>query len=249
MIKKQQTFWVLLTHCFSFKLYSQVRVLYASAYKEWMDRWDNLTYSILSMETLTDFIFLGSKITATAVMKLKDALLLGRKPMTNLHSVFFNMLFSTDITLLIKVHIVKAMVFPGVMYRCESWTIKKGWVLKNWFFRTVVWRRLLRVPWTARRSNKSILKETNPEHSLEGLMLKLKLHYFGHMMWTASSLEKILMLGKVSGRRRRGWQSLRWLDGILTLRTWVWASSGSWWWSGKPGILQSMESQRVGHTE
>ena len=109
------------------------------------------------------------------------------------------------------------------------------------------WRRLLRVPWTVRRSNQSILKEIGPEHSLEGLMLKLKLQYFGHLMWRTDSLEKTLMLGKIEGRRRRGWQRIRWLDSITDLRTWVWASSGSWWWTGKPSVLQSIGWQRVRH--
>ena len=113
---------------------------------------------------------------------------------------------------------------------------KEGWVPKNWHFQTEVWRRLLRIPW-------SILKEINPEYSLEGLMLKLKLQYFGHLMWRADSLEKTLILGKIEGRRRRGWDG--WVAS-LTQWTWVWASSWSWWWTGKPGVLQSMGSQRVG---
>ena len=122
------------------------------------------------------------------------------------------------------------------MYGCVSWTIKKA----------ECWRKLLRVPWTARRSNQSILKEISPEYSLEGLTLKLKLQYFGHMMWRTDSLEKTLMLGKIEGRRRSQ-QRMRWLDGITDLMDMVWASSGSWWWTGKPGVLQSMGSQRVGH--
>ena len=110
------------------------------------------------------------------------------------------------------------------------------------------WRRLLRVPWTTRRSNQSILKEISPEYLLEGLMLKLKCQYFAHLMQRTDSLEKILMLGKIEGRRRREWQKLRWLDGIsLTQWTWVWINSGIWWWTGRPGVLQSMGSQRVGH--
>ena len=119
-----------------------------------------------------------------------------------------------DITLPRKVHIVKAMVFPVVMYGCESWTIKKAECRRTDAFELWCWRRLLRVPWTARRSNQSILKVISPEYSLEGLMLKLKLQYFGHLMRRADSLEKILMLGKIKGRRRRGWQRMRWLDGI-----------------------------------
>ena len=105
------------------------------------------------------------------------------------------------------------------------------------------WRRLLRVPWTARRFNQSVLKEVSPEYSLEGLMVKLKLQYFGHLMWRTDSLEKTLMLGKIEGGRRRGWQRMRWLDGITNSWTWVWVNSGSWWWTGRPGVLQSMESQ------
>ena len=109
------------------------------------------------------------------------------------------------------------------------------------------WRRLLRVPWTARRSNQPILKEISPGISLEGMMLKLKLQYFGHFMRRADSLEKTLMLGGIGGKRRRGWQRMRWLDGSLTRWTWVWVNSGSWWWTGRPGELRFMGSQRVGH--
>ena len=130
--------------------------------------------------------------------------------MTNLDSI----LKSRDITLSTKVHLVKAMVFPVVMYGCESWTIKKAEHERIDAFELWCWRRLLRVPWIARRSNRSILKEISPEYSLEGLMLKLKLQYFGHLMWRANSFEKILMLGKIEGRRRRGWQKIKWLDGI-----------------------------------
>ena len=141
-------------------------------------------------------------------MKLRH-LLFGRKAMTNLDSI----LKSRDITLATKVCLVKAMVFPVVMYGCESWTIKKA---ERWRTDALewCWRRLLRVPWTARRSNQSILKEISPEYSLEGLMLKLKLQYFGHLMWRTGSLEKTLMLGKIEGWRRRRWQTMRWLDGI-----------------------------------
>ena len=142
-------------------------------------------------------------------MKLRH-LLLGRKVMTNLESIFK----SRDITLPTNVHLVKAMVFPVVMYGCESWTIKKTVHWRIDAFELWCWRRLLRVPWTARRSNQSILKEISPEYSLEGLMLKLKLQYFGHVMWRVDSLEKTLMLGKIEGRRRRGRQEMRWLDGI-----------------------------------
>ena len=137
-------------------------------------------------------------------------LFLGRKVMTNLDSI----LKSRDITLPTKVHLVKAVDFPVVMYGCESWTIKKAECWRIDAFEPWCWSRLLRVPWTARRSNLSILKEINPEYSLEGLMLKLKLQYFGHLMRRTDSLEKTLMLGKVEGERRRGRQRMRWLDGI-----------------------------------
>ena len=155
-----------------------------------------------TMETVTDFIFLRSKITADGDCshEIERCLLLGRKAMTNLDSL----LKSRDITLLTKVCLVKAMVFPVVMYECESWAIKRAECRRIDAFELWCWRRLLRVPWTARRSNQSILKETCPEYSLEGLMLKLKLQYFGHLMRRADSFEKSLMLGKIEGRRRRG---------------------------------------------
>ena len=164
------------------------------------------------METVTDFIFLTSKITVdiNCNHEIKRCLLLGRKAMTNLDSL----LKSRVITMLTKVCIVKAVIFPVVMYGCESWTIKKAEHWRIDAFELWYWRRLLRVPWTARESNQSILKEINPEYSLEGLMLKLKLQYFGHLMRWADSLEKTLVLGKIEGRRRRGWQRMRWLDGI-----------------------------------
>ena len=154
------------------------------------------------METVTDFILLGSKITADGDCshEIKRCLLLGRKAVTNLESI----LKSRDITLPAKVYLVKAMVFPVVMYGCESWTIKKAEHQRMDALELWCWRRLLRVPWTARRSNQSILKEISPEHSLEGLMLKLKLQYFGHRMGRTDSLVKTLMLGKIEGRRRRG---------------------------------------------
>ena len=175
-------------------------------------------------------------------MKLKDAYSL-EKVMTNLDSILKN----RDITLPTKVHLVKAMVFPVVMYGCESWTVKKAECQKIDAFKLWYWRRLLRVPWTARRSNQSILKEISPGISSEGMMLKLKLQYFGHLMTRVDSLEKTLMLGGVEGRRRRGRQRMRWLDGITTRWTWVWVNSGSWWWTGRPGLLRFMGSQRVGH--
>ena len=161
---------------------------------------------------MTDFIFLGSKITAEGDCshEIKRHLLLGRKAMTNPDSV----LKRRDITLPTKVHLVKTMVFPLVMYGCESWTIKKAESQRTDAFEMWCSRRLLRVLWTARRSNQSILKDIGPEHSLEGLMLKLKLQYFGHLMQKADTLEKTLMLGKTEGRRRRRPQRVRWLDGI-----------------------------------
>ena len=157
-------------------------------------------------------IFLGSKITPDGDCghKIKRCLLFGRKAMTD------SILKSRDITLLTKVHLVKAMFFPVVMYGCESWTIKKSEHRRIDAFELWRWRRLLRVSCMARRSNKSILKETNPEYSLEGLMLKLKLHYFGHLIWK-DPLERTLMLGKIEDRRKRGWQRMRWLDGITDL--------------------------------
>ena len=163
-----------------------------------------------TMETVTDFIFLGSKITADGDCshEMKSLLLLGRKAMTNLDS----MLKSRDITLPTKVHLVKAMVFPVVMYGCESWTVKKAEHWRTDAFELWCWRRLLRVPWTARRSNQSIVKEISPEYSLEGVMLKLQ--YFGHLMQRTDSLEKTQMPGKIKGGRRRGQQRMRWLDGI-----------------------------------
>ena len=156
--------------------------------------------------------FLGSKITADGDCshEIKRCLLLGRKVMTNLDSKFK----SRDITLLTNVRLVKAMVFPVVMYGCESWTVKKAERRRIDAFELWCWRRLLRVSWTARRSIQSILKEISPGCSLEGLMLKLKLQYFGHLMWRVDSLEKTLMLGGIGGRRR-GWQRMRWLDGII----------------------------------
>ena len=148
--------------------------------------------------------FLGSKITADGdcSLEIKRCLLLGRKAMTNLDSI----LKCRDITLPTKVHLVKAIVFPVVMYGCESFTIKKAEWQRTDAFGLWCWWRLLRVPWTARRSNQSIFKEINPEFSLEGLMLRLKHQYFGHLMWRTDLLEKTLMLGKIEGKRRRGWQ-------------------------------------------
>ena len=172
-----------------------------------------------TMETVTDFVFLGSKITADG-----DCRLLGRKAMTNIDSI----LKSRDITLLTKVHLVKAMVFPVVMYGYESWTIKKAECQIIDDFELWCWRRLLRVPWIARRSNQSILMEISPEYSLEGLMLKLKLQYFDHLMQRTDSLKNTLMLGKIEGRRRRGRQWTRWLDGITDSMDMSLGKPGSW---------------------
>ena len=163
--------------------------------------------------------------------------------MTNLD----NVLKSRDITLPTKVHLVKAMVFPAVTYGCESWTIKKAECPRTDSFELWCWRRLLRVPWTARRSNQSILKEISPEYSLEGLMLKLKFQSFGHLMWRTDSLEKTLMLGKMKAEGEgddRGWDG--WIASP-TQWTWVWVNSRSWWWTGRPGVLRFMGLQRVRH--
>ena len=164
-----------------------------------------------TVERVSDFIFLGSKITADGDCshEIKRCLLLGSKVMTNLDSI----LKSRDITLPTKVRLVKAMVFPVVICGCENWPTKKAEHQKIDAFELWCWRRLLRVPWTVRRSNQSILREINPEYSLEGLMLKLKLQYFGHLLWRTDSFEKTLMLGKIGGGRRRR-QRRRWLDGI-----------------------------------
>ena len=165
-----------------------------------------------TVETVRDFLFLGSRITADGDCshEIKRYLLLGRKAVTNLDSI----LKGRDITLLTKVCLIKAMVFPVVMYGYESWTMKKAECRRIDAFELWCWRRLLRVPWTARRSNHSILKEISPGISLEGMMLKLKLQYFGHLIRRVDSLEKTLMLGGIGGKRRRGLQSMRWLDGI-----------------------------------
>ena len=164
--------------------------------------------------------------------------------MTNLDSI----LKSRDMTLTTKVRLVKAMVFPVVMYGYDSWTIlKKAECWRIDAFEPWCWTRLLRIPWTARRSNQSILKKTSPEYSLEGLMLKLKLQNFGRLMWRTDSFEETMMLGKIEGGRRRGWQRMRWLDGISDWWTWVWVNSGSWWWTGKPDVLHYMGSQRAWH--
>ena len=185
----------------------------------------------------------GLQITADSNCshEIKRHLLLGRKVMTNLESI----LKSRDITLPTKVHLVKAMVFPAVKYGCESWTIKEAECWRIDSFELWCWRRLLRVPWTGRRSNQYILKEISPESSLEGVMLKLKLQCFGYLMQRTNLFEKTLMLGKLEGEGDdRGWDG--WMAS-LTQWTWVWVNSESWWWRGRPGMLQSMGSQRVGH--
>ena len=176
-----------------------------------------------TVETVTGFIFLCSKITADGDCshEIKRHLLLGRKAMINLDSI----LKSRDITLPTKVHLVKAMVFPVVMYECESWAIKKAEHWRTDAFKLWCWRKLLRVPWTARRSNQSLLREINPEYSLEGLMLKLKLQNFGHLLQRAGSVEKALMVGKIEGWKR-GQQRMKWWMASPTQRTLVWASSG-----------------------
>ena len=193
-----------------------------------------------TVETVADFILGGSKITADADCshEIKRHLLLGRKVMTNLDSI----LKSRDITLPTKVRLVKAMVFPVAMYGCKSWTIKKAEHRRIDAFELWCWRRLLRVSWTARRSNQSILKDISPDCSLEGLMLKLKLQYFGHLIQRADSFEKTLMLGKIEGGRGddRGWDG--WMASP-TQWTWVWVNFMGWWHTGRPGVLQSMGSQ------
>ena len=195
------------------------------------------------METVTDFIFLGSKITADGGCshEIKRCLLLGRKVMTNLDSILKN----RDITLPTEVCLVQAMVFPVVMYRCESWSIKKVERPRTDAFEPWCWRRLLRVPWTARRSNQSIWKEVNPEYSLEGLMLKLKLQYVATWCEELTHWKRPWCWEKLG--RQRGQQRMRWLDGITSSWIWVCVNSWSWWWTGRPGVLQSIGSQRVGH--
>ena len=199
-----------------------------------------------TVETVTDFIWGGgfqNHCRCWLQPWIKRRLLLGRKVMTNHDSI----LKSRVINFQTKVCLVKAMVFPVVMYGCESWIIKKAEHWRIDAFELCCWRRLLRVPWTARRSNQSILKEISPENSLKGLMLKLKLQYLGHLMQRTDSFENTLILGKIEGRQRRGWQLMRWLDAITgsvdTSLNKLWEL----WWTERPGVLQSMGLQRVGH--
>ena len=198
-----------------------------------------------AMETVTDSILGGSKITADGGCShaIKRHFLFWRKVMTKLDSI----LKSRDITLPTTVHLAKAMVFPLVKYGCKSWTTKKAECQRTDAFELWCWRRLLKVPWTARTSKQSIVKETCTEYSLEELMLKLKLQYFGHLMWRTDSLVKTLILRKTEGGRRRGWQRMRCLMASPTQWVWIWVNSGSWWWTGRPGALQSMGLQRVRH--
>ena len=201
-----------------------------------------------TMETVRDLFWGCSKITADddCIHEIKRRLLLGRKAMTNLDSI----LKSRDVTLPTKVHLVKAMVFLVVFYRYEGWIIREAECWKIDAFELWFWRRFLRVPWAARRSNQSVLKEINPEYTLEVLMLKLKLQYCGHLMWRVNSLEKTLMLGKIEGRRRRGWQKTRQLDGITDSmdvslsRLWAIVKDRDAWRAAVHGVAKSQTQLR-----
>ena len=196
-----------------------------------------------TVERVSDFIFGGSKITADGDCshEIERHLLLGRKAMTNLDSISK----SKDIILPTKVHMVQVMVFPVVMYGCESWTIGKAERWRIYAFELCCWRRLLRVPWTAKRSSQSILKEISPEYSLEGLMLKLKLQSFATWWEELTHWKRLWCWERLKAGEEgddRGWDGWK---ASPTWWTWVWASSGSWWWTGKPGVLQSMGLQRI----
>ena len=191
------------------------------------------------VKTVTDFTFLDSKITQDCSHEIKRCLVFGRKTMTNLASI----LKSRDIILLTKVHMDKAMVFPVVIYGCESWTIKTVEHQRIDAFELSCWRRLLRAPWTARSSNQSILKENNPEYALEGLMLNVKLQYFGYLIQSTNSLEKTLLLGKFEGKRKRGQQKMRRLDDIIDSMNLSWSKLREIVKYRDAGVLQFMELQ------